>query len=129
MENNMRYMLLIYTDEKSYTDDERQRCYQESTALTHELHERGQFIGASPLLPVATAMSVRVREGKHLVTDGPFAETREQLGGYYLIDAKDLNEAISIASRIPGAKKGTVEVRPVMEISGLPEKVTMASSH
>jgi hypothetical protein len=120
MENNMRYMLLIYTDEKSYTDDERQRCYQESTALTHELHERGQFIGASPLLPVATAMSVRVREGKHLVTDGPFAETREQLGGYYLIDAKDLNEAISIASRIPGAKKGTVEVRPVMEIQGLP---------
>jgi hypothetical protein len=121
MENNMKYMLLIYTDEKSYTDDERQRCYQESTALTHELHERGQFIGASPLLPVATAMSVRVREGKHLVTDGPFAETREQLGGYFLVDAKDLNEAISIASRIPGAKKGTVEVRPVMEISGLPE--------
>jgi hypothetical protein len=121
MENNMRYMLLIYTDEKSYTDDERQRCYQESTALTHELHERGQFVGASPLLPVATAMSVRVREGKHLVTDGPFAETREQLGGYYLIDAKDLNEAIAIASRIPGAKKGTVEVRPVMEIQGLPE--------
>lgn len=126
----MRYMLLIYTDEKSYTDDERQRCYEESTALTHELHERGQFVGASPLLPVATAMSVRVREGKHLVTDGPFAETREQLGGYFLIDAKDLNEAISIASRIPGAKKGTVEVRPVMEISGLPETTnTFATTH
>lgn len=126
----MRYMLLIYTDEKSYTEDERQRCYEESTELTHELHERGQFVGASPLLPVATAMSVRVREGKHLVTDGPFAETREQLGGYFLIDAKDLNEAISIASRIPGAKKGTVEVRPIMEISGLPEvNKTFAATH
>jgi hypothetical protein len=126
----MRYMLLIYTDEKSYTDDERQSCYEESTALTHELHGRGQFVGASPLLPVATAMSVRVREGKHLVTDGPFAETREQLGGYFLIDAKDLNEAISIAARIPGAKKGTVEVRPVMEISGLPEtSKSVAASH
>lgn len=126
----MRYMLLIYTDEKSYTEDERQECYEESTALTHELHERGQFVGASPLLPVATAMSVRVREGKHLITDGPFAETREQLGGYFLVDAKDLNEAISIASRIPGAKKGTVEVRPVMEISGLPEtSASVAASH
>jgi hypothetical protein len=126
----MRYMLLIYTDEKSYTEDERQQCYEESTELTHELHERGQFVGASPLLPVATAMSVRVREGKHLVTDGPFAETREQLGGYFLVDAKDLNEAISIASRIPGAKKGTVEVRPIMEISGLPEtSASIAATH
>ena len=125
----MRYMLLIYTDEKAWTEDEREHCYAESTALTRELHERGQYVGASPLQPVATAMSVRVREGKHMVTDGPFAETREQLGGYFLIDAKDLNEAISIASRIPGARKGTVEVRPVMEISGLPEKVAMVSSH
>lgn len=117
----MKYMLLIYTDEKAWTDDERQHCYEESAALTRELHERGQYIGASPLEPVATAMSVRIREGKQLVTDGPFAETREQLGGYFLVDAKDLNEAIAIATRIPGARKGTVEVRPVMEISGLPE--------
>jgi hypothetical protein len=117
----MRYMLLIYTDEKAWTNDEREHCYAESTALTRELHDRGQYLGASPLYPVATAMSVRVREGKPLVTDGPFAETREQLGGFFLIEAKDLNEAISIASRIPGARKGTVEVRPVMEINGLPE--------
>lgn len=117
----MRYMLLIYTDEKAWTDVEREHCYVESTALTRELHQRGQYLGASPLQPIATAMSVRVREGKHMVTDGPFAETREQLGGFFLIEAKDLNEAIAIASRVPGARKGTVEVRPVMEISGLPE--------
>lgn len=118
----MKYMLLIYTDEKSYSDGERERCYVESTELTHDLHARGQFVAASPLQPVATATSVRVREGKPVVTNGPFAETREQLGGYFLIDAKDLNEAIAIAARIPGARKGTVEVRPVLEIPGLPQK-------
>jgi hypothetical protein len=115
-------MLLIYTNEKDWTDDEREHCYVESAALTRELHARGQYLGAAPLLPVATATSVRMREGKQLVTDGPFAETNEQLGGYFLIDAKDLNEAISIATRVPGARKGTVEVRPVLEIKGLPEK-------
>lgn len=117
----MRYMLLIYSNEGDWTDEQREHCYAESTALTRELHERGQFLGASPLHPVATAMNVRVREGKQMVTDGPFAETHEQLGGYFLIEAKDLNEAIAIATRIPGARKGTVEVRPVLEISGLPE--------
>ncbi len=116
----MKYLLLIYTDEKAWTDEEREHCYVESTQLTHELNARGQYLGASPLQPVATATSVRVREGKRLVTDGPFTETREQLGGYFLVDAKDLNEAISIAARIPGARKGTVEVRPVMELAGLP---------
>lgn len=125
----MKYMLLIYTDENAWTDDEREHCYQESAALTRELHQRGQYISAAPLEPVATAVSVRVREGKPLATDGPFAETREQLGGYFLIEAKDLNEALAIAARIPGARKGTVEVRPVLEISGLPEQVTMASNH
>jgi hypothetical protein len=128
MENNMRYMLLIYTDENAWTDAEREHCYAESTELTHELNGRGQFLGASPLHPVATATSVRVREGKQLVTDGPFAETREQLGGFFLVDAKDLNEAIAIATRIPGARKGTVEVRPVLEIAGLPEAGKLASS-
>ena len=117
----MKYMLLIYTPENALTDDERQHCYHESTELTHELNARGQYRGASPLQPVATATSVRVRDGKRLVTDGPFAETREQLGGYFLIEAKDLNEAIAVAARIPGARKGTVEVRPVMEIPGLPK--------
>jgi hypothetical protein len=116
----MKYMLLIYTDENSWTDSEREHCYADSIELTKQLHSKGQFLGASPLQPVATATSVRVREGKRLITDGPFAETREQLGGYFLIEAKDLDEAIEIAGRIPGARKGTVEVRPVLELAGLP---------
>jgi hypothetical protein len=124
----MKYMLLIYTDENSWTDDERQHCYAESTNLTHDLHARGQYVAASPLHPVATATSVRVRDGKRLVTDGPFAETREQLGGYFLVEAADLNEAIAIASRIPGARKGTVEVRPVFEVAGLPKRRELARS-
>jgi hypothetical protein len=118
----MKYMLLIYTDEKSWTNDEREHCYAESTELIHELNARGQYLGASPLQPVATATSVRIRDGKPLITSGPFAETREQLGGFFMVDAKDLNEAISIAARIPGARKGTVEVRPVMELAGLPTR-------
>ncbi len=118
----MKYMLLIYTDEKSYSDGERERCYVESTELTHDLAAHGQYVAAAPLEPVATARSVRFREGKPLVTSGPFAETREQLGGYFLVEAKDLNEAIAIAARIPGARKGTVEVRPVLKIPGLPQK-------
>ena len=75
---------------------------------------------------MASAVSIRVRDGKQHVTDGPFAETREQLGGYFLVEAKDLNEAISIAARIPGGRKGTVEVRPVMELQGLPQSVETA---
>ena len=117
----MKYMLLIYSDEKAWAEGEREKCFVESTRLTHELHARGQFLGASPLHPVATATSVRVRDGKRLVTDGPFAETREQLGGFFLIEAADLDEALAIAARIPGARKGTVEVRPVVELEGLPE--------
>jgi hypothetical protein len=116
----MKYMMLIYADERAWTDSERERCYEESTQLAHQLNAKGQFLAASPLQPVATATSVRVRNGKRLVTDGPFAETREQLGGYFLIDAKDLDEAIAVAGRIPGALKGTVEIRPVLEIPGLP---------
>ena len=118
----MKYMLLVYLNEQAMNESERQECYEESTQLSHELHSRGQFLAASPLEPVATATSVRVREGKRLVTDGPFAETHEQLGGFYLIDAKDLNEAITIAARVPPARKGTIEVRPVMELAGLPTK-------
>lgn len=116
----MKYMLLIYSDENAWTDAEREHCYAESTEFTHELNARKQYLSAAPLQPISTATSVRVREGKRLVTDGPFAETREQLGGYFLVDAKDLDEAIAIAARIPGARKGTVEVRPVVEIAGLP---------
>jgi hypothetical protein len=117
----MKYMLLIYTDEQSWTDAEREHCYHDSTQLTHELNAAGQYLGASPLQPVATATSVRIRNGKRLVTDGPFAETREQLGGYFLIEAPDLDAAIGIAARIPGARKGTVEIRPVLELHGLPD--------
>jgi hypothetical protein len=117
----MKYMLLVYMDEQAMTDPERQQCYVESAQLTQELNASGQYLGASPLHPVATATSVRVRDGRKLVTDGPFAETREQLGGFYLVEAKDLDEAIRIAERIPPARVGTIEIRPVMEISGLPE--------
>jgi hypothetical protein len=118
----MKYMLLIYMGEKAMDAAEREACYGESAGLARDLHEKKQFIAAAPLHPVATATSVRVREGKKLVTDGPFAETREQLGGFFMIDATDLDEAIAVASRIPGARKGTVEIRPVMEIAGLPSK-------
>jgi hypothetical protein len=117
----MKYMLLIYQDEKTLTEDERQACYAESKQLAHELKTTGKYLAASPLQPTTLATSVRVREGRRLVTDGPFAETREQLGGYYLVDARDLDEAIGIAARIPMARKGTVEVRPLIELSGLPE--------
>jgi hypothetical protein len=118
----MKYMLLIYTDEKAWKENEREQCYADSIKLTHDLNQQGQYLAAAPLQPVATATSVRVREGKRLVTDGPFAETREQLGGYFLIEAKDLDEAIAIAGRIPGARKGTVEVRPILELTGLPNR-------
>lgn len=117
----MKYLLLIYADEQCYQPGEREACYVESTQLAHDLEAKGQFLGASPLHPVSTATSVRVRDGKRLLTDGPFAETREQLGGYYLVDVANLDQAIDIAARIPGAKKGTVEVRPVVELPGLPD--------
>lgn len=117
----MKYMLLVYLDEQVLSDSEREHCYVESARLTQDLNASGQYLAASPLHPVSTATSVRVRDGKRLVTDGPFAETREQLGGFYLVEARDLDEAMNIAERIPPAKFGTVEIRPVMEIEGLPE--------
>jgi hypothetical protein len=120
LEMTMKYMLLIYSNEDAWTDDERQHCFEESTALTHELNNKGQFLGASPLHPISAATSVRIRGGKRLVTDGPFAETHEQLGGYFLLDVRDLDEAIAVAARVPVAKKGTVEIRPVLELTGLP---------
>jgi hypothetical protein len=116
----MKYILLIYSNENDWTESERSHCYIESTELTQQLHKNGQFLGASPLHSISTATSVRVRGGKKLLTDGPFAETREQLGGYFLVDADNLDEAIAIAERIPAARKGTVEIRPIVELSGLP---------
>jgi hypothetical protein len=123
----VRYMLLIYLNEQALGESEREKCYKESTALAHDLSAKGQFLAAAPLHPTATATSVRVRDGRPLVTDGPFAETREQLGGYFLVTAKDLDEAIHIAARIPMARAGTVEIRPVIEIPGLPGEPAEAS--
>jgi hypothetical protein len=116
----MKYMLLIYMEPNAMNETEREHCYIESTQLAQELNANGQYVSANPLHPTSTATSVRVRNGKPLITDGPFMETREQLGGYFLVDAKNLDEAINVAARIPGARRGTVEIRPVMEIPGLP---------
>jgi hypothetical protein len=118
MEDRVKYMLLICRDEPAWdrlSVTERQRIYGESMELAEELRSQGQYLGGFPLHPSSAATCVRVRDGKRLVTDGPFAETREQLGGYMLIDVKDLDEAIAIASRIPLARTSTIEVRPVRE--------------
>ena len=120
----MKFLLIVHHDEEAFEkieQEKRQALLAESIELTHQLHAAGQYVHASPLHPAGTAVIVRVREGKPLVTDGPFIETREQIAGYFLIDARNLTEAISIASRIPGARIGTVEVRPLIEITGLPE--------
>jgi hypothetical protein len=117
-------MLLVHHDEEAFgrfSDTTRQEMLQESVDLTHELHAKGQYLSASPLHPTPTAAIVRVRDGKPFVTDGPFAETREQLAGYFLINAESLDEAIAIAIRVPGARIGTIEVRPVVDVPGLPK--------
>ena len=114
----MKYMLLICRDEPAWdrlSATERKQVYHEILALSQELTARGQYLGGSPLYPSSAATSVRVRDGRRLVTDGPFAETREQLGGYMLIDVKDLDEAIAIAARIPLARTSTIEIRPVRD--------------
>ena len=121
----MRYMLLIYLDEHALDDQQREECYNESTQLARDLQASGNFIASAPLYATSTASSVRVREGKRLVTDGPFAETREQLGGYFLIRAESLEAAQNIAARIPAARSGTVEVRQVIEIPGLPGETSI----
>jgi hypothetical protein len=116
--NEMKYLLLIYDNEQDWnaiTEGERQQIYGEYRQLREQLLSRGQFVGGSQLQPIATATSVRVRDGKEMVTDGPFAETHEQLGGFFLIEAENLDEATSIAARIPSAKTGTIEVRPLVE--------------
>jgi len=115
----MKYLLLIYHDEQSWnaiSEPEREQIYGEFRQLRSELQARGQFVTGSQLQPITTATSVRVREGKELITDGPFAETHEQLGGYFLIEAENLDEATSIAARIPSARTGTIEVRPLVEM-------------
>jgi hypothetical protein len=121
----MKYMLLVHHNEEvlgRLAETELQKLREESVQLANEINSSGQYLDAAPLHPTSTATCVRVREGKRIVTDGPFAETREQLGGYFLVNARDLDEAIGIAGKIPGARIGTVEIRPVMELAGLPEK-------
>jgi len=119
----MKFMLLVHHDEEAFAQRsavERQGMLQESVELANRLHANGKYLSAAPLHPTAETKCVKVREGKRLVTDGPFAETREQVGGFFLIDARDLTEAIEVAAKIPGARIGTVEVRPVTEVPGLP---------
>src|SRR5215470_370631 len=114
----MKYMLLIYDNEQAAAkvrETEQQKIIGEYMQFTEDIKASRNYLAGAQLHPIATASSVRVRNGKELVTDGPFAETHEQLGGYYLIEAKDLDEATSIAARIPSARYGTVEVRPVVD--------------
>ena len=114
----MKYMLMICRDEPVWDTlklEEQKQIYWDTVKLSEELTARGQYLGGFPLYPSASATSVRVREGKRIVTDGPFAETREQLGGYMIIDVRDLDEALAVAARIPLARTSTVEVRPVRE--------------
>jgi len=118
MEAHVKYMLLICRDESAWEKlsmTEQQQIYAETRKISDELTARGQYLAGFPLQPSSSATSVRVRDGKRIVVDGPFAETREQLGGYMIIDVKDLDEAIAIAARIPLARTSTVEVRPVRE--------------
>jgi hypothetical protein len=120
----MKYLLLVHHDEESFrkrSETEREQLLQESVQLANQLGANGQYLSAAPLHPSSETKCVKVRKGKRLITDGPFAETREQLGGYFLVEAADIGEALEIASMIPGARIGTVEVRPVTEVEGLPE--------
>ena len=113
----MQYLLLIYRNEAELGDmtaDDRKKMTAEYGVFTQSIIQSGHFKAGDGLQPTTTATSVRVRDGKIMTTDGPFAETREQLGGYYLVEAKDLDTALGVAARIPGAKTGTIEVRPVM---------------
>ncbi len=115
----MRYLCLIYEDEKTVSGmskSEGEALMGEYFAFTDAIKKSGHHLGGEALQPVQTATTVRVRSGKVSTTDGPYAETKEQLGGYYLINARDLNDAIQVASRIPGAKWGTIEVRPIWEL-------------
>lgn len=115
----MRYMLLIYTEGRGGAQAGRERCSRESRDLAQQLKSKGQCVDSSQLQPVVTATSIRVREGKRTTTDGAFVETREQLGGYFIVEVKDLDEAIGIAGQIPAARCGTVEIRPILEVAGL----------
>lgn len=112
----MKFLLLMYNREDAFTDDELKVEQRNAVALCHEIHAKGQFVSGNPLYPIETAKSLRVRNGKAVISDGPFAETKEQLGGYVLVDVETIDEAVTIASRFPSARVGTVEVRAIEEI-------------
>jgi hypothetical protein len=115
----MKYLLMIYTEEKAWeklSEGERGKIFGEYYQFTEAIKTEGKYVGGNPLKPTSTATTVRVRDGKQMVTDGPFAETKEQMGGYYLVEATDLDDAIRIAARIPGAKMGSIEIRPILPI-------------
>ena len=117
----MKYMLLIYSDESCWTEESRNACMIKSMEIAKELEADGKWLDSAPLHSVTTATSVRVRNGDRQITDGPFAETTEQLGGYYIIDVDNLDEAIAIAGRLPPAAKGTVEIRPLFPLPEVKE--------
>jgi hypothetical protein len=121
----MKFILLVHHNEDNFArlpKAEQQQMRDESVRLANEVHSNGQYLDAAPLHPTTRTTSVRVRDGKPVVTDGPFVETREHLGGYYLVDVNNLDEAIAIASRIPGARLGAVEIRPTVDLPGLPRR-------
>lgn len=127
----MKFMLLVHHDEEAFgkfSETKRTDMLTESIQLCHQLHAGNQYVSASPLQPTSTATIVRVRDGKPFVTDGPFIETREQIAGYFLVEAKDHDDAVAIAARVPGARIGTVEVRPLREVAGLPGEEGAAAS-
>ena len=120
----MKYILLVHHNEDSFArlpEAEQRQMREESVGLANQVHANGQYVDAAPLQPTSMTTSVRVREGKPVITDGPYVETREHLGGYYLVDVANLDEAIAIAARIPGARLGAVEIRPVVNLPGLPK--------
>jgi hypothetical protein len=114
---HVKYLVLIYGDEHGFeemTEEQRQAVYKQYDELASDLATKGQMLGADELAPTTSATTVRVRDGERLVTDGPFAETKEQLGGYFLVEVDDLDAAIDIAARVPSARSGSIEVRPLM---------------
>ena len=117
----MKFLLLMYAEEGAWPPDDHRVALAESIEICHELHAGGKYLGASPLQSPATAKCVRLKDGEPVVSDGPYAETKEQLGGYFLIDVESMEEAIEIAARIPGTHRGTAEIRPIMKVEGLPE--------
>lgn len=116
----MKFLILMYAEPGAWPPEDHRLALQESIELCHELHGRGQYLGASPLQPASTARTVRLKDGQVHVTDGPFAETKETLGGYFLVDVPSFEDAVALAARIPGTRRGTAEVRPILEVTGLP---------